>query len=164
MMSQNPYYDQLVSSEPLGFIDPFEDLGTFDAYHMRFKESVRELINPHSGKPYSPKWQTKIQEMRKLYIKYQASLREEPHHELSHRMRSEANQAYVDKIITTYLTLGFHFSEIERQLSVSSKNLRARYKRSDYIKINSLEVYDKQDLSDGYMMAKDYIPENKMIK
>lgn len=79
-------------------------------------------------------------------------------------MRSEANQAYVDKIITTYLTLGFHFSEIERQLSVSSKNLRARYKRSDYIKINSLEVYDKQDLSDGYMMAKDYIPENKMIK
>ncbi|GAY71783.1 modification methylase Sau96I, partial [Streptococcus canis] len=45
-----------------------------------------------------------------------------------------------------------------------SKNLRARYKRSDHIKINSLEVYDKRDLSDGYMMAKDYIPENKMSK
>ncbi|XZR23656.1 modification methylase Sau96I, partial [Streptococcus canis] len=30
-MSQNPYYDQLITSEPLGFIDPFEDLGTFDA-------------------------------------------------------------------------------------------------------------------------------------
>lgn len=163
MMSQNPYYDQLITSEPLGFIDPLEDLGTFDAYHMRFKESVRELINPHSGKPYSLNWQIKIQEMRKLYIQYQASLRDE-NHELSHRMRSGENQAYVDRIVTTYLKLGFRFSEIERQLAVSSKNLRARYKRSDHIQIHSLEVYDKQDLSDGYMMAKDYIPENKMSK
>lgn len=163
MMSQNPYYDQLITSEPLGFIDPFEDLGTFDAYHMRFKESVRELINPHSGKPYSLNWQTKIQEMRKLYIQYQTSLRDD-HHELSHRMRSEENQAYVDRIVTTYLKLGFRFSEIERHLSVSSKNLRARYKRSEHIKVNPLEVYDKRDLSDGYMMSKDYIPENKMNK
>lgn len=34
-------YQKLVESEPLGFIDPFEDLGTFDSVLMNLLNLLR---------------------------------------------------------------------------------------------------------------------------
>ena len=44
-MIRNEFYDQLINSEPIGFIDPFTDLGEFDSIQMKFCEPVRNL-NP----------------------------------------------------------------------------------------------------------------------
>lgn len=49
----NYFYNQLLESEPLGFIDPLQDLGEFDSIQMKFKEPVSQLINKYSGHPYS---------------------------------------------------------------------------------------------------------------
>ena len=45
-------YEQLIKSEPMGFINPLEDLGEFDVFQMKFKKPVRLLVNKHSGQPY----------------------------------------------------------------------------------------------------------------
>lgn len=55
-MKKNSLYNQLINSEPIGFIDPLTDLGEFDIFQMKFKEPVRYLKNKYSGKPYSPHW------------------------------------------------------------------------------------------------------------
>ena len=65
------FYKKLLKMEPLGFIDPLKDLGTFDSYHMCFLETVEKLRSPWSGDQYLPKWQVKIEEMRGVYIKWQ---------------------------------------------------------------------------------------------
>lgn len=80
-MKKNPLYEKLLNSEPLGFIDPFTDLGEFDGVQMKFKAPVHQLKNKYSGQPYSQKWQLKIEEMRKLYIQYQLSLQEKDKNE-----------------------------------------------------------------------------------
>ena len=59
-MSKNSLYEQLMTSEPMGLIDPLTDLGEFDFVQMKFKEPVRNLVNKYSGNPYSPSWQEKM--------------------------------------------------------------------------------------------------------
>ena len=73
-MDSKSLYQQLLDYEPLGFIDPFNDLGTYDALQKSFKEPISDLLNPYSGHPYSKAWQKKIAAMRELYIAYQMSL------------------------------------------------------------------------------------------
>lgn len=48
-MKKNSLYNQLINSEPIGFIDPLTDLGEFDIFQMKFKEPVRYLKNKYSG-------------------------------------------------------------------------------------------------------------------
>ena len=76
-MDREALYNELIQSEPLGFIDPFSDLGEFDPLQLKFKQPVKDLVNRYSGQPYSLAWQHKIMEMRKLFIAYQIALNEE---------------------------------------------------------------------------------------
>lgn len=125
-------YQKLVESEPLGFIDPFEDLGTFDSVLMKFVEPVERLVNKYSGKPYNSYWQAKIKEMRELYIEYLES--SQTHNEqLNYRLRNDEAKKHADEIVTTYLKLGFRFKEIEEKVKLPIKRLRSKWRRSDYV-------------------------------
>ena len=42
-MEKNIFYEQLIKSEPLGFIDPFADLGEFDRFQLKFKMSSKRI-------------------------------------------------------------------------------------------------------------------------
>ena len=61
-MDREALYNELIQSEPLGFIDPFSDLGEFDSLQLKFKQPVKDLVNRYSGQPYSLVWQHKITE------------------------------------------------------------------------------------------------------
>lgn len=150
-MIRNEFYNQLINSDPMGFIDPLTDLGEFDFIQMKFKQPVRNLINKYSGKPYNSNWQNKIEKMRVLYIQYQKSLKLEDEEQLVHnRVRNRESKEHVSEIVTTYLMLGFRFKEIEARVSLFNTRLRRNWKRSDYVRTNSPEFYSKRDLQDGY--------------
>ena len=152
-MIVNDSYNRLVKSEPMGFIDPFQDLGEFDLYQMTFTQPVRTLRNKYSGQPYSKAWQDKIEEMRKLYIDYQISLRESDKQEsFQLRARKQDTKDHIEDIVSTYLRLGFRFSEIEKRMSLTSKYLRKKWCRSKYISSSPIEFYRKKDLEDGYYL------------
>ena len=124
-MDREALYNELIQSEPLGFIDPFSDLGEFDSLQLKFKQPVKDLVNRYSGQPYSLAWQHKIMEMRKLFIAYQIALNEEDKQiNFQRRTRSEESKEHADAIVTTYLSLGFSFKEIEKRVSLSYKQLR----------------------------------------
>lgn len=40
------YYKELLNmrSKNMAYIDPIRDIGTFDSFHMEFKEPIEELI------------------------------------------------------------------------------------------------------------------------
>lgn len=157
----NQYYQKLVESEPLGFIDPLTDLGDFDEIQMTFKEPVNHLINRYSGKPYNSYWQKKITEMRVLYIQYQISLREDEYTDgYFKRIRSTQSKKEADDIVTTYLLLGFGFRDIERKTTISYCTLRRHWKRSDYIKMVEPRFYLKSDLTEGYHLPKTVLPKS----
>jgi hypothetical protein len=127
-MVRNNLYDQLINSDPLGFIDPLTDLGEFDAVQMKFKAPVHQLKNKYSGQPYSKKWQSKIEEMRKLYIQYQLSLQEkDKKEEYYKREKTTDSKEYSNEIVTTYLKLGFGFRDIEKQVSISYRTQRCLF-------------------------------------
>ena len=160
-MTTNDYYDRLMNSEPMGFINPLTDLGEFDPVQMIFKKPVRELVNKYSGRPYNLNWQNKIEAMRVLYIQYQKSLQEEDKKEsLQSRIRNEVDKAHVDKIVTTYLKLGFRFKEIEPRVSLSYKTLRRRWHRSDYVTTRFPEFYNKKLLATGDCQANSRLPKS----
>ena len=48
-MDREALYNELIQSEPLGFIDPFSDLGEFDPLQLKFKQPVKDLVNRYSG-------------------------------------------------------------------------------------------------------------------
>lgn len=158
-MDKNSLYEQLLKSEPIGFIDPMSELGEFDIYQMKFKEPVRRLKNKYSGLPYTPEWQNKIEEMRLLYIKYQEYLRQEKTEDITikNRARCSENKDLVNEIVTTYLKLGFRFPEVEKRVSLSVKRLRNNWRRSDYISSHKLVVYHKKDLKAGHYKPKDHL-------
>lgn len=165
-MKNNNLYEQLINSEPMGFIDPLTDLGEFDIYQMKFKEPVRHLKNKYSDQPYSLHWQNKIEEMRSLFIEYQKSLREEVEEEIiiSSRARRAENKEYLNEIVHTYLKLGFKFPEIEKRVSLSVKRLRNQWNRRDHISSHKIVVLFKDDLKNGYYDSKDYLPKNSGLK
>ena len=159
MMVRNEFYDQLINSEPLGFIDPLSDLGEFDSIQMKFCEPVRNLKNKYSGKPYNLNWQSKIEQMRALYIQYQKSLiLEDKEQGVHNRVRNKESKEHVNEIVTTYLKLGFRFKEIEARISLFNTRLRSNWKRSDHIMTNSPEFYSKGDLSEGYCLPSKKLP------
>lgn len=163
-MIRNKFYDQLINSEPLGFIDPLTDLGEFDSVQMKFREPVRNLKNKYSGKPYNLNWQNKIEEIRKLYIQYQKSLiLDDEEQEVHHRVRNKKSKKHLNEIVTTYLKLGFRFKEIEARVSLFNTRLRRNWKRSDYVTTTSPEFYLKRDLQDGYTMPSSTLPESMKI-
>lgn len=160
----NHFYNQLLESEPLGFIDPLEDLGEFDSIQMKFKEPVSQLINKYSGLPYSSRWQKKIEEMRTLYIRYQESLKSEDLAlDIHSRVRDKREKAHVHEIVTTYLCLGFRFREIEEKVSLSNTRLRRNWKRSNYVTTVSPEFYLKRDLQDGYILPNSTLPQSMKV-
>ena len=164
-MVKNVLYEQLISSEPMGFIDPFTDLGDFDFVQMKFKQPVRQLINKYSGTTYSPQWQMKIEQMRILYIQYQQSLKEtDTESSFQVRARSEKSKKDIEDIVTVYLKLGFKFSEVEKRVQLSNKRLRTLFKRSDYVTTASAEFFKKEDLRSGYYLASHHLPNNLKIK
>lgn len=164
MMIKNKFYDQLISSEPMGFIDPLSDLGEFDSVQMKFREPVRKLINKYSGKPYNLNWQNKIEEMRILYIQYQKSLKLEDEEQLVHnRVRNQESKKHVHEIVTTYLKLGFRFKEIETRVSLFNTRLRRNWKRSNYVRTTTSEFYLKKDLQDGYCSPSLSLPQSMKI-
>lgn len=160
-MIRNEFYDQLINSEPMGFIDPLTDLGEFDSIQMKFKQPVRNLINKYSGKPYNLSWQNKIEKMRVLYIQYQKSLKLEDEEQLVHnRVRNQESKEHVHEIVTTYLKLGFRFKEIETKVSLFNTRLRRNWKQSDYVTTASPEFYLKRDLQDGYFLPNSNLPQS----
>lgn len=163
-MVRNNLYDQLINSEPLGFIDPLTDLGEFDIVQMKFKAPVHQLKNKYSGQPYSKKWQSKIEEMRKLYIQYQLSLQEkDKKEEYYKREKTTDSKEYSNEIVTTYLKLGFSFRDIEKQVSISYRTLQRRWNRSDYVQTIETEFYLKSDLSDGYYLPGTSLPKSMKV-
>lgn len=157
-------FEKLLTSEPLGFIDPLTDLGEFDPIQMKFKEPVRQLVNKYSGQPYSAKWQEKIESMRTLYIQYQISLREEEREQsIRTRIRNKQSKEHVHNIVTTYLKLGFRFKEIESKISLSNTRLRRNWKRSDYVTTTEPVFYLKKDLQKGYCSSTGALPRSMRI-
>ena len=150
-------YQKLLESEPLGFIDPLTDLGEFDFVQMKFKEPVCQLINKYSGQPYNPNWQNKIEQMRGLYIHYQKSTKLEDEAFRS-RVRNQEYKEYIHKIVTTYLSLGFKFKEIEKRLPLSYKQLIRGRKRSDYVQTVKPCFYLKSNLKKGNPYPKRRLP------
>lgn len=153
-------YEQLIKSEPMGFINPLEDLGEFDVFQMKFKKPVRLLVNKHSGQPYPLHWQNKIEEMRGLYIQYQLALREEQE---IRRVRKTEDKKHIEKIVTTYLSLGFRFSEIENKVQMSNKRLRDLFRRSDYVTTSSPEFFNKEDIQAGYFLPEKHLPSSMRV-
>ncbi|SUN28480.1 Uncharacterised protein [Streptococcus agalactiae] len=163
-MIRNEFYNQLINSEPIGFIDPFTDLGEFDSIQMKFKQPVRNLVNKYSGKPYNLSWQNKIEQMRVLYIKYQKSLKlEDEEQEVHNRVKNKKSKKYVHEIVTTYLKLGFRFKEIEVRVSLFNTRLRRNWKRSDYVTTDNPEFYLKKDLQNGYCSPNSFLPRSMKI-
>lgn len=163
-MIRNDFYNQLINSEPLGFIDPLTDLGEFDSVQMKFKEPVGKLINKYSGQSYNLKWQNKIEQMRVLYIQYQKSLMlEDRNQDIRNRVRNRESKEHVHKIVTTYLKLGFKFKEIEKRLPLSYKQLIRGRKRSDYVTTRNPEFYIKQDLQEGYCFPNPTLPQSMKV-
>lgn len=163
-MVRNDLYDQLINSEPMGFIDPLTDLGEFDYIQMKFKHPVRSLINKYSGQPYNLTWQSKIEQMRALYIQYQKSLNIEDQEQLvRNRVRKRESKEYVHEVVTTYLKLGFRFREIESRVSFLNIRLRRNWKRSDYVTTTNPEFYLKSDLRDGYSLPNSTLPQSMKI-
>ena len=150
-------YQKLVESEQLGFIDPFEDLGTFDSALMKFVEPVERLVNRYSGKPYNPYWQAKIKEMRAIYIEYLES--SQTHNEqLDYRLRNNEAKKHADEIVKTYLKLGFRFKEIEGKVKLPPKRLRRNWRRSDYVETANPCFYLKSNLAKGNNYPKRTLP------
>ncbi|MBF0786971.1 MULTISPECIES: modification methylase Sau96I [unclassified Streptococcus] len=163
-MIRNKFYNQLINSETMGFVDPLTDLGEFDSIQLKFKEPVRNLVNKYSGKPYNLNWQDKIEKMRVLYIQYQKSLILEDQEQAIHnRVRNKESKEHVHEIVTTYLKLGFKFKEIEAKVSLFNTRLRRNWKRSDYVTTTSPEFYLKRDLQDGYCMPKSSLPTSMKV-
>ncbi|HEN6502222.1 TPA: modification methylase Sau96I [Streptococcus agalactiae] len=163
-MIRNKFYDQLINSEPMGFVDPLSDLGEFDSIQMKFKEPVRNLVNKYSGKPYNLNWQNKIENMRVLYIQYQKSLILEDQEQAIHnRVRNKESKEHVHEIVTTYLQLGFRFKEIESKVSLVNTRLRRNWKRSDYVMTTNPEFYLKGDLQDGFCLPSSSIPKSMTV-
>ena len=160
----NQYYQKLIESEPLGFIDPLTDLGDFDEIQMTFKEPISCLTNRYSGKPYNSYWQKKIAEMRILYIQYQVSLREDEHADrYFKRIRSTQLRKEAEDIVTTYLILGFGFRDIERKTTISYRTLRRYWKRSNYIRMVEPKFYSKIDLTEGYYLPGTSLPKSMKV-
>lgn len=163
-MIRNEFYDQLINSEPIGFIDPFTDLGEFDSIQMKFKEPVSVLKNKYSGQPYNLGWQKKIEEMRVLYIQYQKLLKLEDQEQHIHkRLRNKKTREHVHEIVTTYLKLGFRFREIESKVALFNTRLRRNWKRSDYVMTVNAEFYLKRDLQNGYCSPNSFLPRSMKI-
>ncbi|MCW1017553.1 modification methylase Sau96I [Streptococcus anginosus] len=164
-MERNVFYEQLIKSEPLGFIDPFADLGEFDRFQLKFKSPVRELLNKYSGERYSPQWQKKIEEMRSLYIQYQISIREDDtENTFETKVRKQSDKESFEEDVITYLKLGFRFAEIEKKMNRSAKRLRSQWKRSQYVETHPAVIYNKQDLQAGYAKSKSYLPGSMKLR
>ncbi|HEL1619362.1 modification methylase Sau96I [Streptococcus suis] len=141
-------YQKLLTCEPLGFIDPFTDLGEFDGVRLTFTEPVGQLVNKYSGKPYNAYWQKRIEEMRELYIEYREdfSQSDEP---LDYRLRNKKARESADEIVTTYLKLGFRFKEIEDKARLPIKRLRRNWRRSDHVEMVKPCFFLKSSLAEG---------------
>lgn len=121
-------------------------------------EPVSSLVNKYSGKPYTALWKQKIEEMRLLFIDYQKALHSHDQTvNFQRRIVYEANE-HLDEIVRTYLELGFNFKEIESRVSVSYRQLRRGWKRSDYVKMNQPEFYSKADLYQGHYIPRHHLP------
>ncbi|MCC9828376.1 modification methylase Sau96I [Streptococcus agalactiae] len=158
-MIRNEFYNQLINSEPMGFVDPLTDLGEFDSIRMKFKQPVRNLKNKYSDKTYNINWQNKIEKMRGLYIQYQKSLKlEDQEQDVHNRVRNRKSKEHVHEIITMYLRLGFRFKEIEARVPFFSTRIRRNWKRSDYVTTDTPEFYLKKDLQNGYCSPNSFLP------
>ena len=132
----NKYYQQLLQADPTGFIDPFKDLGTYDSRL------------PFSGRPYSKIWQKRIETMREIFISYIKSTADPEGSES--RKKSVEDKESLNMIVSTYLRLGFHFSDIEKRIDYAQGHLRNHWSRKDHIKFEEPEFFLKEDLKDGY--------------
>ncbi|MEY8661432.1 modification methylase Sau96I [Ligilactobacillus faecis] len=126
-------YEELLQSEPLGFVDPLHGLGTFDGYHMKFKEPVEDLKSPWSGDPYLPEWQHKISEMRQLYLKWQKALVKENKQLKSptrHFVTTESVRKEQKRLIRIGINFGFRLKTISKKTGYAEKTLRNSYSYS----------------------------------
>lgn len=139
------FYKKLLKMEPLGFIDPLKDLGTFDSYHMCFLETVEELRSPWSGDQYLPKWQVKIEEMRGVYIKWQEALANEKDEKTGRRKRNFVSTASVRKeqrvFIRLCLRFGFTIRTISKKTGYAEKTIRNEYSYSRHMHATKRNSY-----------------------
>lgn len=158
-------YQKLMNYDFIGYIDPINDLGTFDRVNQRFKEKVSDLVNPHSKQAYSAHWQGMILEMREIYCEYQKALQEkdsdDTRAEVTHfYLTSEEDKVAFNKKVTTYLSLGFTFPQVAKKVNRASSSLRENFKRSEVITFNSPSFFRKDDLADGVIAPLNQLPLN----
>lgn len=148
---ENPLLKKLREMEPIGFIDPINDLGTFNYFTFRFDEPVSQLTDSQ-GKVYSKFWQEKIEEMRQVYIDWQNYLQ---------NVESEVTtqKEEINQVVETYLTLGFRFTEFEDRVPYSLKMLRDNWQRSNFLRTNNPQVFLKTKLKKGMVQ-----PQSKLAK
>lgn len=131
------FYQKLLKMEPLGFIDPLQDLGTFDSYHMCFLEPVEDLRSRWSGDPYLPLWQDKIAEMRQVYLAWQRALVREGNTENGRPTRNFVSTQSVRKeqagMIRVCMRFGFSIKNIAYKTGYAEKTIRNEYAYSRHM-------------------------------
>lgn len=131
------FYRELLKMEPFGFIDPLQDLGTFDSYHMCFLEPVEDLRSHWSGDPYLPFWQDKIAEMRQVYLAWQKALVREENIENGRPTRNFVSTQSVRReragIIRVCMRFGFSIKNIARKTGYAEKTIRNEYAYSRHM-------------------------------
>ncbi|WP_019789871.1 hypothetical protein [Streptococcus sobrinus] len=165
MTKSQELYQKLIHYDFINYIDPFEDLGTFDRVSHSFKEEVSDLVNPYTNQAYLPQWQETISEMRKIYCAYQKALHEEnlddERAEVTHYyLTSDEDKAAFKHKVTTYLSLGFTFPQVAQKVGRASASLRENFKRNEVIAFNRPCFFAKDDLAEGFVSPKDQLPLN----
>lgn len=151
MKTDNKHYQKLYTMAPNGFIDPINDLGTFNDRLLKFEEPVSKLRNPFSGEAYTDIWQTKIEEMRAVYILWQKDIQLKlvSKNERRSYMKSEERLDRRKQSVEILLSLGFYFPDVAKIVGYSEKTLRNKWKRSDLNETNERLLITKKNLSQG---------------
>ena len=151
------YYKELLNmrSKNMAYIDPIRDIGTFDSFHMEFKEPIEELINPWTKKPFSPEWYPEIEKFRQLYLKWQKAQAEEDKEESTSKssriIRSYVRNSEIRleqaRLIRIYLQYGFSIPAIARAVEYAEKTIRNSYAYSRHVHLrkNSTVIVKNRD-------------------
>ena len=136
-------------------IDVNKDLGTYSAKEGRFLEPVDQLINPITGKGYTPKTQQIIKDLRKSYLRYieimQTEFKETAQPDdleiITHYFCSEKQRKKIADYVKSKLALGYFHTEIAKELDYKPKTLRNQFKRQEYYQRSNVEEVSRQNLA-----------------
>ena len=159
IMKGNNYLAQMEKMAPALLIDPINDLGKFDSRSLQFEEPVSELKNKMTGKPFNEHWYQTIEEMRKIYIKWQMEIQsnfEEGTEKKPYTKRNSSKKKEKDQQVKWLLSLGFSFKTVGNIMRYSEKTLKNKgYHQSDYYVRSPRPTLLKSDLRHGIVQKKE---------